>query len=232
MQQLWQLKVNWDDPLTIELKEHWQRLQHKLRIVNCFQIDRLAFSEEKVEGLEIHGFCNASEVAYWACIYLWSIDVQGKVTTRLLCSISRVAPLKRLSLPRLELCAAMLLADMYPASTRAVKRSFNKVKFWTDSMVVLAWLKSPAARWTTFVANWVNHIQETANAKDWNHISSKENPADLVSCAVDANILINSSLRWNGPNWLHFIVLWAGYEPATYGYISKWMNQNGGRWKK
>jgi hypothetical protein len=202
MQQLWQLKVNWDDLLTTELKEHWQRLQHKLPNVKCIQIDRLVVSKERLERIELHGFSDASEVAYGACIYLRSIDVQGKITTRLLCSRSRVAPLKRLSLPRLELCAAMLLAEMYQASLRALKISFNKVRFWTDSMVVLVWLKSPAVSWKTFVANRVNHIQETTNIEDWNHISSKENPADLVSRGVDANVLRNLSLWWNGPNWL------------------------------
>jgi len=69
-------------------------------------------------------------------------------------------------------------------------------------MIVLAWLKSPAARWKTFVANRVNHIQETSNVEDWSHISSKENPADLVSRGVDANVLKNLSLRWRGPDWL------------------------------
>jgi len=197
MQQLWQLKVNWDDPLTTELKEHWQRIKRNLPIVKCIQIDRLVISEEKSERIELHGFSDASEVAYGACIYLRSIDVQGKITTKLLCSKSRVAPLKRLSLPRLELCAAMLLADMYQASSRALKISFNKIRFWTDSMVVLAWLKSPTARWKTFVPNRVNHIQETTNVEDWNHISSKENPADLVSRGVDANALRNLSLWWN-----------------------------------
>jgi hypothetical protein len=54
----------------------------------------------------------------------------------------------------------------------------------------------------TFVANRVNHIQETTNIEDWNHISSKENPADLVSRGVDANVLRNLSLWWNDPNWL------------------------------
>jgi hypothetical protein len=113
MQQLWQTRVNWDDALATELKEHWQRLQHKLHIVNCIQIDRLVITEERLERLEIRGFSDASEVAYRACMYLRSIDVQGKITTRLLCSKLRVAPLKRLSLLRLELSAAMLLADMY-----------------------------------------------------------------------------------------------------------------------
>jgi hypothetical protein len=126
------------------LKEHWHRLQHKLPIINCILIDRLIISKEELERTELHGFSDASEAAYGACIYIRSIDVQEKITTKLICSKSRVAPLKRLSLPRLELCAAMFLADMYQASSRALKISFNKIIFWTNSMVVLAWLKSPA----------------------------------------------------------------------------------------
>jgi hypothetical protein len=70
MQQLWQTTVNWVDPLTTELKEHRQRLQHKLPIANSIQIDRLVISEERLERLEIHGFSDASEVAYGACIHL------------------------------------------------------------------------------------------------------------------------------------------------------------------
>ena len=70
MQQLWQIRVDWDDSFTSELKEHWQRLQYKLPTINCIQTDRLVISKEKLERLEIHGFSDASEVASGACIYL------------------------------------------------------------------------------------------------------------------------------------------------------------------
>jgi len=165
-------------------------------------------SKEKLRRIELHGFSDASEVAYGACIYFRSADIQGNITTRLLCSISRVAPLKRLTLPRLELFAAMLLADMYQASSRALKISLNKTRFWTDSVIVRAWLKSPAARWKTFVVNRVNHIQEITSIEDWSHMSSKENPTDLVSRGVDANILKNICLWWRGPDWLQVEASW------------------------
>jgi len=96
----------------------------------------------------------------------------------------------------------VLLADMYQVSSRGLKKNFNKFRFWTDSVVVLAWLSSPGARWKSFVANRVNHIQETTNVEDWNHISSKENPADLVSRGFDTNALSKLRLWWNGPNWV------------------------------
>jgi hypothetical protein len=137
IQQLLQTKVNWDDQLTTELKEHWQRLQHKLPIINGIQIDRLVISKERLRRIELHGFSDAIEVAYGACIYLQSFDVQGNITTRLLCSILRVDPLKRLSLPSFELCAAVLLADVYQASSRALKISFNKTSFWFSDSTCL-----------------------------------------------------------------------------------------------
>ena len=152
--------------------------------------------------MELHSFSDASEVAYGACIYIRSVDVMGNVITNLLCSKSRVAPLKKLSLPRLELCAAILLADMYQASSKALKTSFTKIRLWTDSMIVLAWLKAPTAKWKTFVANRVNHIQETTNVDDWRHVNSKGNPADLVSHGADAIILKYLGLWWHGPTWL------------------------------
>ena len=201
MQQLRQTKVSWGYQITTELKKHWQRLQHKLPIVSCIQIDRLVICKETLERNELRGFSDAIEVAYGTCIYFRSIDVQGKITTRVLCSKSRVPALKRLSVPKLELCAAMLLADMYQASSRALKISF-KTRFWTDSMIVLAWLKFPAVRWKTFLPNRVNRIQETTNIEDWNHISSKENPADLVSRGADASVLRNLNLWLNVPNCL------------------------------
>jgi hypothetical protein len=101
MQQLWQIKVYWDDLLPTEFKELWHGLQHKYPIVNCIQIDRLIISKGKVTRIKFHGFSYASAVAYGACMYIRSIDVQGKITAKLHSSKSRVARLKRLSLPRL-----------------------------------------------------------------------------------------------------------------------------------
>jgi len=136
LQQLWQLKVNWDEPLPTEFREQWQRLQHNLPSIQSIQIDRLIISKHKLKEIELRGFSDTSEGAFGACIYFRSVDFLGNITTKLLCSKSRVAPLKRLSLPRLELCAAMLLSDMYQASSRASKISFNKVRLSTDSLLV------------------------------------------------------------------------------------------------
>jgi hypothetical protein len=111
LQQLWQLKVNWDEPLPTEFQEQWQRLQQNLPSIESIQIDRLVISKHKLKEIELHGFSDASEGAYGACIYLRSVDVLGNITTKLLYSKSSNS-IEKLSLPRLELCMAMLLADM------------------------------------------------------------------------------------------------------------------------
>jgi hypothetical protein len=94
LQQLWQLKVKWDKPLPTEFQEQWQRLQQNLPNIQSIQIDRLVITKHKLKEIKLHGFSDASEEAYEACIYLRSVDVMGNITTKLLCSKSRVATLK------------------------------------------------------------------------------------------------------------------------------------------
>jgi len=84
MQQLWQLKVNWDDPLNTEVKEYWQGIQQNLPSIRCVLIDRLVLSEGKVTKIELHGFSDASELAYGAYLNIRSIDVHRIITTKLL----------------------------------------------------------------------------------------------------------------------------------------------------
>jgi hypothetical protein len=94
LQQLWLLKVNWDEPLHTEFREQWHRLQNNLCSIQSIQIDRLVISKYQLKEIELHGFSDASEGAYGACLYLRSVDIKGTITTQLLCSKSRVAPLK------------------------------------------------------------------------------------------------------------------------------------------
>ena len=99
LQQLWQLRVNWDELLPSELQEQWKRLQHNLPSIQSIQIDRLVISKHKLHVIELRDFSDGSEGAYGACTYIRSVDIMGNIITRLLCSKSRVAPLKRLTLP-------------------------------------------------------------------------------------------------------------------------------------
>lgn len=110
--------------------------------------------------VELHMFSDASERAYGACAYIQSINQAGLVQITLLTSRSKVAPLKCQSIPRLELCGALLAAQVSEKVLEAIKIAV-KVFFWTDSTCVLQWLKAVPITWTTFVANRVAKIQNS-----------------------------------------------------------------------
>lgn len=201
MQRLWQLKIGWDDPLPTELTQLWRNFADGLAGIENFIIPRHVIDREAAR-VELHGFSDASEVAYGACLYIKSINARNEAKVALLCSKSRVAPLKAISLPRLELCGAVLLVSLYKRVIEAFKISFDAVYFWTDSSIVLSWLRSPANSWKTFVANRVSEIQTVTDVSWWAHVSSSDNPADLVSRGASPDRLLNNRLWWCGPGWL------------------------------
>ncbi|XP_076661131.1 uncharacterized protein LOC143365016 [Halictus rubicundus] len=201
MQRLWQLKVDWDESLPMSLQTEWSNYQEELSLLEGLKFERHV-SQPSVKRLELHGFCDASERAYGACIYIRSLDVSGNIRVRLLCAKSRVAPLKTISLARLELCGAVLLSSLYDSITRCLNHKIHETILWTDSTIVLHWLHKPPNILKTFVANRVVEIQTKTNILAWRHIRSSDNPADLLSRGTTPRILINSKIWCNGPDWL------------------------------
>lgn len=111
MQNIWQLGIGWDESLPLDLLTLWNQFREDMKLINEITVPRHVLGNEHAE-IQLHGFSDVSEKAYGACIYVRYVDRCGNVTTKLLCSKSRVAPLKTISLPRLELCGALLLARL------------------------------------------------------------------------------------------------------------------------
>ncbi|XP_030746816.1 uncharacterized protein LOC115875488 [Sitophilus oryzae] len=187
-------------PVIIKAKLVLQLLwkEKKLKV---FQIERQVICTGS-RDFQIHGFCDASQKAYGACIFVRSVDQKGDCHVRLLCSKSRVAPLKVISLPRLELCGALLLAKLVKAVLQAIDINPSQIRYWSDSSIVLSWLSREPSTWTTFVANRVAEIQNLTGGNQWGHVPSEQNPADLVSRGTDCDSLSVNSLWWEGPFWL------------------------------
>ncbi|XP_055622690.1 uncharacterized protein LOC129766204 [Toxorhynchites rutilus septentrionalis] len=201
MQLVWKEQIPWDSTLPPVIRQMWEEYQVQVAQIRNIRIPRFVLSLCKNSALQMHGFCDASMQAYGACIYVRSIAPDEYCTVRLIATKSRVAPLEVKSIARLELCAALLLSQL----TNTVLDSIGRVQeifLWTDSTIVLHWLAATPSTWQTFVANRVAEIQRLTPNVVWRHVPSLENPADLLSRGMISKDLMDSSLWWNGPEWL------------------------------
>ncbi|XP_012285782.1 uncharacterized protein LOC105702648 [Orussus abietinus] len=201
LQRLWQLNLKWDESVPLDIYTTWNHYEGQLPHLGNIRIPRLVRTMDAVQT-ELHGFCDASELAYGACLYIRTSTQEGAHTTHLLCAKSRVAPLKKISLPRLALCGALLLSKLIHQVRQALTIPFKEVFCWSDSTITLAWIKGEPHRWKTFVANRVTEIQQLSQQSNWNHVISEDNPADIISRGCDPIDLRDSELWWTGPTWL------------------------------
>ena len=201
IQRLWVLKSDWDDAVPDELRDVWMAVCRQWSAFDEVRINRFLVVSP-ADTIEIHGFSDASENAYGAVVYIRACHPNNEVTVSLLASKTRVSPLKQISIPKLELCAAVLLIRLLKFITATLSRLKFTVHAWTDSTIVLSWLSDLPRRWKTFVANRVSEIQEFLPPSHWHHVASSENPADLCSRGLLPSDLVNSDLWWRGPSWL------------------------------
>ncbi|XP_060846165.1 uncharacterized protein LOC132925818 [Rhopalosiphum padi] len=201
MQEMWRLKIDWDKPVPTKMHDEWTKYLHELASLRELCIPRFLCTEDNCD-IEVHGFADASLAAYGACIYVRTTNNSGVCTSHLLCAKSKVAPLKVISLPRLELCAAVILVRLYNKVIPKLGIKIQRRYFWSDSSIVLAWVTSPSTRWQTFVAYRVGEIHDLSSINEWHHIGTKDNPADIISRGCSAKEIINSSIWWHGPSWL------------------------------
>lgn len=200
MQKLWAQHIKWDAPVPVEIYAEWQRFQQELPLLIDIHLPRwLGLSEQR--NATLHGFSDASMSAYGAVLYA-RIETSTTIECTLIAAKSRVAPLKTVTIPRLELCAALLLSELVDTFKRSTKTAHYKTTLWTDSQIVLAWLVKEPATLKIFVNNRVQQIQQLTSEADWRYISSSDNPADLLSRGVTASELRTAELWWHGPHWL------------------------------
>lgn len=201
MQKIWSSKIEWDEQLPSELQRMWDNFSKNLSKLSSLSVPRWILCSTPIQEIQLHGFSDAAKSAYGACLYVRVLYTDQSCSSRLLCSKSRIAPLKVISLPRLELCGAVLLARLFHKVHNAISLKFDKITLWTDSQIVLSWLNSDPCRWTTFVANRVSEIHELTTIATWKHISSADNPADLLSRGINAPDIKSSQLWWHGPKF-------------------------------
>lgn len=202
MQKLWQSKTDWDSIPSPNIEKEWQLFYNDLLKMSPIIVQRCVSNCDK-EQFQLIGFSDGSNVAYGCAIYLRVTDSHGNVKMFLLCSKSRINSLtnKQMSMPRIELNAALILAklSLKVYHILSLKLLINKVYLFTDSQVVLAWLKINPIKLNTYVANRVKAINEYAKDFNWLYVSTSLNPADCLSRGVSPSELYNHKLWWSGP---------------------------------
>ncbi|KAG7305743.1 hypothetical protein JYU34_009868 [Plutella xylostella] len=202
IQKLWINKYEWDQEVPQHIKTLFHEIINSLHNLNQFNIPRWAFSDNIIKT-EIHTFSDASERAYGSCVYIRTIRNDGTAHVCLLTSKNKVAPIKPTTIPRLELCGALLGTRLCKKVLDSLTVKIDQCYYWSDSTIVLGWLNTATSRLERFVRNRVNEIQESTAGDTWSYVPSKQNPADLVSRGVKADLISASALWWSGPTFLH-----------------------------
>ena len=210
-------KVDWDCQLTAELSQQWKKLVNQLRGSTPILLPRCYSPYPSTEIISSHlcGFCDASQRAYAAVVYLVSVS-RCDVNVSFVAAKTRVSPLRLITIPRLELLSAVLLTRL----VSSVKESLHpllpdtEIRCFTDSTVSLYWIKGVDKDWKPFVRNRVNEIRKKILPEFWYHCPGQTNPADLPSRGISFLDLSVSKLWRQGPDWLPNAVLSRG-EPNT-----------------
>ena len=204
LQSLCRDRSDWDDPVPASLRNKWERwrssLQHleKLKIQRCYKPH--TFGE--LTSVQLHHFSDASDHGCGQCSYLRLTDDTGQVHCSFVMGKARVTPLKPVTIPRLELTAALLSARVSASLQEELEYDQITEVFYTDSQVGLGYIKNDARRFHVFVANRVQQIRENSTPDQWKYIETNENPADESSRGLSPQDLVNNSRWLSGPPFL------------------------------
>ena len=199
MQKLWADGLDWDQQLSEEHCGLWNEYYSSLAQLNELRIRRNVIPDSGDPHLDLFGFSDASEKTIGACIYAVSKNNQGQFTSSVICAKSKVAPLKTISLPRRELEAALLLAQLLEKTEAALGQRVGEVKLGSDSIITLGWIKTEPRLLKTFVANRVLKIRDLTEHASWYHIASQEKP---IFCQEEFHRGNLEPVGCGGTDWL------------------------------
>jgi len=202
IQLLWCTKLGWDDQMSDELQAMWQQFCTELPLVFDLCLPRHIDATGQ-QDIQLLGFADASVKGYAAVIYLRIVDTAGNTSVKFITCKTPAAD-ESLSIPRLELCGALLLARTlhHVHSVLSSEIPVSHLQAWSDSSVVLSWLTSDQKHFKVFVTNRVAKISQLLPGCMWNYVSTNDNPADPASRGLLPKSMLSSSIYWSGPEFL------------------------------
>ena len=205
MQELFQSKYKWDKHFSDDLARRWNCIIKELEQLNQIKVPRYYFQDiqEKPEKRELFGFCDSSERAYAAVVYV-KVTLYERSAIALVTSKSCMAPLSRQTIHWLELLSRLIIARLITSVKETLSSLFKVeiVRCWTDSITTYHWIQSAEKQWKLFVENCIQEIRKFVPPDIWCHFPGVENPADIPTRKVKfANLAVNS-VWWHGAEWL------------------------------
>ena len=203
LQELCRQGLDWDQTVSAKDLGLWQDWLADLPKLSEVSIPR-CFHPVDFEPVtyQLHSFSDASNSAYASVTYLRMVDGAGRVHCAFVMGKSRLSPLKVISIPRLELSAALLAVNVCQIVKAELRYPISDVMFWTDSTAVLHYIQNESRRFHTFVANRVAKIQSVTIPSQWHYVDSKQNPADDGSRGLRIDEFIENDRWLKGPEFL------------------------------
>jgi len=194
-------RVEWDQPLESDCLRQWNALLSKFKVLNGLRVSCCYFKEgSRPDHHELHGFSDASEHAYGAAVYLRTTYMNGTVSITLIASMTKVAPVKKQSIPRLELLGALLLKRLVDTVLNILPLHLGAT-YWVDSTTVLFWIINQRP-WKQYVLKRVSEIRPLTSSDQWRHCPGAVNPADHPSRGLEAQKLRDCTVWGKGPPFL------------------------------
>jgi hypothetical protein len=199
-QETWCSGMQWEEILSHDIAARWHAWITSLPRLSGIHIPHW-IGTLYGHDTQTQVFSDASGRAYGAALYVRSTTQEG-IIVRLTCSKNRLAPLKKITLPHLELLAALVGVRLLQYFCRETGLDIKGTTLRTDASVVLSWIHSNPNRWKTFICKQVTEIQIYMTPAQWKHCPGEDNPADYLSRGVNVDQLKTLETWWRGPAWL------------------------------
>lgn len=201
-QETMRLGLGWDDVIPSSLQHRWDKWINSLDNIQLYRIPRCIKPQQFDDAyMELHHFADASKDAYGSCSFLRCTNKTGEVCTSLIMSKCRVAPIKVVTIPRLELQTAVLATKADGLLRSELELNINKSYFWIDSQIVLSYINNTSLRLQLYVANRISLIGSLSSPDQWFHIRGDLNPADLLKRGLQPE-MVDMDKWLRGPSFL------------------------------
>ena len=208
LQEMWIAGTEWDQACEEDQAGQACDWFAELSQLTEISVPRCLQLSQEIELSRLHVFCDASEHAFGAVVYIEHHYASGETSSRLVCSKVKVAPLAAVSIPRLELMGAVVALRLATVVASSLGMDLHQVHFWSDSMNVLHWIRNSSRQFKPFVAHRVGEIQTATDSSQWRYVPSKLNPADMLTRGTTVAKLVENSAWWEGPDFIQDESVW------------------------